>query len=178
MTMQWYVIQTLFAHEDKVKRIIEQEKKRWPEKDQVGEVKVPTIDMAELRGGKKKIVKKKFIPGYVFVQMNLTEELLRKMRTLPGIMGFVSSGSKPQVLSEEEIRNLFAEIGGIKTEEKSTSRILFTEGETVRILEGPFSNFQGVIDEVNSEKGKVKVLVEIFGRSTPVELDYLEVGRV
>ena len=176
--MQWYVIHTLFAHEDKVKKIIEQEKKRWPETDSVGQIKVPTIEMAELRGGKKKIVKKKFMPGYVFIELDLTENLLHKIRALPGVMGFVSTGSQPQVLSEEEIQNLFTEIGEIKKEEKSAPRILFSEGEAVKILEGPFSNFQGVIDEVNSEKGKVKVRVEIFGRSTPVELDYLQVGKV
>ncbi len=176
--MQWYVIHTLSAHEDKVKKIVEQEKKKWPETDRVGQVKVPTIEMAELRGGKKKIVKKKFMPGYVFIELDLTEELLSKMRALPGVMGFVSSGNEPQVLSKEEIQNLFTEMSVIKKEDKSTSRILFSEGETVKILEGPFSKFQGVIDEVNSEKGKVKVLVEIFGRSTPVELDYLQVGKV
>ena len=178
MAMRWYVIHTFSAHEDKVKRIIDKEKTRWPEQDHVGEVKVPTLEMAELRGGKKKIVKKKFMPGYVFIELDMTEELLRKVRDLPGVMGFVSSGSEPQVLSEEEIENLFTEIGEIKKEEKSTPRILFTMGETVKILEGPFANFHGVIDEVNPEKGKVKVKVEIFGRSTPVELDYLQVGKM
>ena len=178
MAKQWYVIHTFSAQEDKVKKIIDKEKVKWPDHDHVGEVKVPTLEMAEMRGGKKKIVKKKFMPGYVFIELNMTEELLKKIRDLPGVTGFVSSGSEPQVLSEEEIQNLFTEMGEIKKEEKAAPRILFITGETVKILEGPFANFHGTIDEVNSEKGKVKVRVEIFGRSTPVELDYLQVGKM
>ncbi len=177
MSKQWYVICTLSSHEDKVKQLIEKEKQKWPDKDRIGQIKVPTLEMAELRGGKKRIVKKKFMPGYVFIELNLTDELYRKIKVLPGIMNFVSSGREPQVLSEEDIQNLFTEMGEVKKKEKMAPRILFSEGEVVKILEGPFANFHGVIQEVNSEKGKVRVMVEIFGRSTSVELDYLQVGK-
>ncbi len=178
MAMNWYVIHTLSSHEGKVKAIIEKEKEKWPEKDRIGDIKVPTLEMAELRGGKKRIVKKKFMPGYVFIELDMTDELFRKLRRVSGVMGFVGSETEPQVLTKEEMQNLFTEMGEVKTDEKVAPRILFSEGETVKIIDGPFANFQGVIDEVNAEKGKVRVRVEIFGRSTPVELDYLQVGKI
>lgn len=178
MALNWYVLHTLSSHEDKVKKLLEKEKEKWPEKDRVGQIKVPTIEMAELRGGKKRIVKKKFMPGYVFIELDITDDLARKVRSLSGVMDFVSTGSEPQVLSEEEIQSLFAEMGDVAPEEKSKPRILFSEGETIKVIDGPFANFQGVIDEVNHEKGKVRVMVEIFGRTTPVELDYLQVSKV
>ena len=176
--MKWYVVHTLSAQEDKVKKLVEKEKLKWAAGDRIGQIKVPTLEMAEMHRGKKKIVKRKFMPGYVFMELDMTDELQKQIRSIPGVMGFVSSGVKPQVLSDEEIQNLFTEMGEIKKEERGTPRILFSEGETVRILEGPFANFQGTIDEVNAEKGKVKVKVEIFGRSTPVELNYLQVGKI
>ncbi len=178
MALSWYVLHTLSSHEDKVKKLIEREKEKWPEKKNVGQVKVPTIEMAELRGGKKRIIKKKFMPGYVFIELDMTDDLMRKVRSLPGVMDFVSTGNEPQILSEEEIQSLFAEMGDAAPEEKSKPRILFSEGETVRVIDGPFGNFQGVVDEVNHEKGKVRVMVEIFGRTTPVELDYLQVSKL
>lgn len=178
MSYQWYVIQTLSSHESKVKKLIEKQKDRWPDGDKIGQIKVPTIEMAELRGGKKRIVQKKFLPGYVFIELDFTEDLFQRLRGLGGVMGFVGTGNEPQVLSEEDIQNMFAEMGEVPTEEKVGPRILFSEGETVKIIDGPFANFQGIVDEVNSEKGKLRVRVEILGRSTPVELDYLQVGKV
>ena len=178
MALNWYVIHTLSSYEGKVKKLIEAESKKWPEKEMIGDIKVPTLEMAELRGGKKRIVKKKFMPGYVFIELDMTDELYRKVRNIPGVMGFVSSGAEPQVLTNEEMQNLFTEMGEVKTDEKVAPRILFAEGETVKIIDGPFANFQGVIDDVNAEKGKVRVRVEIFGRATPVELDYLQVGKL
>lgn len=177
MAYSWYVIHTLSSHEDKVRKLIEREKARWEDGDAVKQVKVPTIEMAELRGGKKRIIKKKFMPGYIFAELDMTDELYRKIRNIPGVMGFVGAGNEPQSLTEEEMMSLFAEMGEVKTGEKATPRILFSEGETVKIIDGPFANFQGVVDEVDSEKGKVRVKVEIFGRSTPVELDYLQVSK-
>ena len=178
MDMKWYVVHTLSSQEDKVKNMIEKEKLKWAEGIRIGQVKVPTLEMAEMSRGKKRIVKKKFMPGYVFMELDMTDELQRQIRSIPGVMGFVSSGTQPQVLSEEEIQNLFTEMVEIKKEDKTASRILFSKGEVVKILEGPFANFQGTIDEVDSDKGKVKVKVEIFGRSTPVELNYLQVGKL
>ena len=178
MNMKWYVIHTLSSQEDKVKNMIEKEKLKWAEGSRVGQVKVPTLEMAKMSRGKKRIVKKKFMPGYVFMELDITDELQRRIRSIPGVMGFVSSGTEPQVLSDEEIQNLFTEMVEIKKEEKTAPRILFSKGEVVKILEGPFANFQGTIDEVDSDKGKVKVKVEIFGRSTPVELNYLQVGKL
>ncbi|MDH4200843.1 MAG: transcription termination/antitermination protein NusG [Spirochaetia bacterium] len=181
MAMKWYVLHTLSSHEAKVKKIIETQKDKWPDGIKVGQVKIPTLDMAELYHGKKRIVKKKFMPGYVFIELDITDELIYRIRNVVGVMGFVGTEAKPQVLTEEEIQSLFAEMGDAVTnanDEKVTPRILFAEGETVKIIDGPFANFQGVIDEVNVEKGKLRVKVEIFGRSTPVELDYLQVGKI
>jgi len=178
MSVSWYVIHTLSSHEAKVKKLIEREMTRWPDADRIGQVKVPTLEMAELRNGKKRIVKKKLMPGYVFLELDMTDDLYTRIRAVPGVMGFVSSGNEPQIMTEEEISSLFAEMGDARPEVKSTPRILFAEGETVKIIDGPFANFQGVVDEVNPEKGKVRVRVEIFGRATPVELDYLQVGKV
>ncbi|MCS6984532.1 MAG: transcription termination/antitermination protein NusG [Leptospiraceae bacterium] len=177
MALKWYVLHTLSAQEEKVKKLIEKNKKLWPEGARIGQVKIPTIEMAELRGGKKRIVKKKLMPGYVFVELDLDDELKRKVRSIPGVMGFVSAGKEPQVLTEQEMHSLFTEMGEAASEEKLAPRILFSVGETVKIIDGPFANFQGVVDEVNPEKGKIRVRVEIFGRSTPVELDYLQVGK-
>lgn len=181
MSMKWYVLHTLSSHEGKVKKIIETQKLKWADGANIGQIKIPTLDMAELYHGKKRIVKKKFMPGYVFIELDLTDDLMYKIRNIVGVMGFVGTDAKPQVLTEEEIQSLFAEMGDAVSnvsEEKVAPRILFVQGETVKIIDGPFANFQGIIDEVNVEKGKLRVRVEIFGRSTPVELDYLQVGKI
>jgi len=181
MAMQWYVLHTLSSHENKVKKMVENQKTKWPDGANVGQIKIPTLDMAELHNGKKRIVKKKFMPGYVFIELDLTDELLRRVRNIAGVMGFVGTETTPQVLTEEEMQSLFAEMGEAVSnapEERVAPKILFSEGEVVKIIDGPFANFQGVIDDVNAEKGKVRVRVEIFGRSTPVELDYLQVGKL
>jgi len=181
MAMQWYVLHTLSSHENKVKKIIETQKEKWPDGSRIGQIKIPTLDMAELYHGKKRIVKKKFMPGYVFIELDIADDLIRRIRNVVGVMGFVGTDARPQMLTEEEMQSLFAEMGEAVSndqQERVTSRIMFSEGETVKIIDGPFANFQGVIDEVNSEKGKVRVRVEIFGRSTPVELDYLQVGKI
>lgn len=178
MAMQWYVVTTLSSHEDKVKKLLERQKAKWPDGAKVGQIKIPLHEMAELRGGKKRIIKKKLMPGYVFIEAELTDELQHRIRALPGIMGFVSAGNDPQVLTEEEMHSLFTEMGPAVAEDKQNTRIFFSEGEIVKIIDGPFANFQGTIDDVNPEKGKVRVRVEIFGRATPVELDYLQVSKI
>lgn len=177
MAFQWYVVHTLSSHEDKVKKLIDRAKVAWPEGTRIGQVKVPVLDMAELRGGKKRVVKKKLMPGYVFIELDIDDELQRKVRAVPGIMGFVSAGAEPQVLTEEEMHSLFTEMGEVAAKEKVAPRILFDVGEKVKIIDGHFSNFQGVVDKINHEKGKIWVKVEILGRSTPVELDYLKVVK-
>lgn len=178
MSYQWYVVHTLSSHEDKVRKLIEISKKKWEDGDKVRQVKVPILEVAELRSGKKRIVKKKLMPGYVFLEMDMDDLIMAKIRGIPGIMGFVSAGTEPQVLSEEEMQSMFTEMGDeVVTEEKMASRLLFEVGDTVTIIDGPFASFQGVVDEVHPDKGKVRVKVEIFGRSTPVELDYLQIGK-
>ncbi len=176
--MDWYVVTTLSSHEDKVKKLLERQKTKWPDGAKVGQVKIPLHEVAELRGGKKRVIKKKLMPGYVFIEAELSDELQQRIRSLPGIMGFVSTGVDPQVLSEEEMHSLFTEIGPTTADDKQATRILFNKGDIVRIVDGRFTGWQGTIDNVMPEKGKVVVMVEIFGNANPVELDYLQVTKI
>ena len=181
MAKKWYVVHTLSGQENKVKTIIERNKEKWDMEDKIGEIRIPVVDMATIRSGKKQIIKKKFLPGYIFIELDLDDDVYWKIRRVPGVTGFVGSGGKPQPLSEAELMALFIEGSGeaaAQKEEKLPLGALFQEGETVRIIDGPFANFKGVIDEVDSERGKVRVKVEIFGRSTMVELDYLHIAKI
>ncbi len=178
MAYQWYVVSTLSSHEDKVRKLLENMKKKWADGDRLRQVKVPVLEVAELRSGKKRVVKKKLMPGYVFLEIDMDDEIMSRIRSTPGIMGFVSAGHEPKILTEEEMHSMFTEMGDeAATEDKMASRLLFDVGDVVTIIDGPFANFSGVVDDVNPEKGKVRVKVEIFGRSTPVELDYLQIGK-
>ena len=136
MAMQWYVVTTLSSHEDKVRKLIERQKGKWPDGAKVGQVKIPLHEMAELRGGKKRIVKKKLMPGYVFIEAELTDELQHRIRALPGIMGFVSAGTEPQVLSEEEMHSLFTEMGPAVADEKQTPYLSTTSALIIAEVEG------------------------------------------
>ena len=177
---EWYVIQTLSSHEDKVKRIIEKEKRRWQEADQIGQIKIPTYkERSKGNDGKNKEVSKKSMPGYVFIELDYTEVLYSKLRQIPGIMGFVIDAGKvnPEPLSKEEVESIFTEVEGVQ-ENKSLPQIPYSVGNQVEILEGSFTTFKGIVDEINHEKGKLKVSIEIFGRSTTIEVDYTQVSRV
>lgn len=175
MAQKWYVIRTYSGHEKKVKLNLE---KMIASKDlasRVGQVTIPTIRVAEMRSGKKRVVEKKFMPGYILAELDMDDELQFFIRSLPSVSGFVGSPD-PQPLTEDEVANLLnTDIDSVE-EEHPKARILFQVGETVRIVDGPFANFTGVVDEIMPEKGKLRVKVEIFGQSTPVELDYLQVA--
>lgn len=182
MRSQWFVIHTLSGQEMKVKESIEKRLKAEEMGEYIHEVLVPIEKVAEVRGGKKTVTSRKLYPGYVFINMVLLDEnqrLIEKpwyfIRETPGIIGFVG-GDRPTPTSEEEIDHIKAQIS--ESEESERPKVSFEVGETVKINDGPFLNFNGVIEEVDPERGKVKVTVNIFGRSTPVELEYWQLEKV
>lgn len=176
MAKNWYVIHTLTGQEEKVKKNILNRLASSNIKEQVSQVLIPTEIVSEVKSGKKKISERKFFPGYVLVEMELTDESWYLIKNTPGVTGFISSGSKPTSLLEEEVKNILKQTEEKK--ERPTPKVVFEVGESVRVTDGPFTNFNGTIAEVNPEKGKLKVSVMIFGRPTPVELEYWRVERL
>ena len=175
-TKQWYIIHAQTGQELKVKHNLESRMKDGEAGVLIGQVLVPTERVAEVRGGKKRISERKFFPGYLLIEMEMTDESWHLVRTTPGVTGFIGAGRRPVSLSEEEVAEILRQTEERK--EKPTSRVTFQKGEGVRVIEGPFTNFSGVIEEVNATRGKLKVLVSIFGRQTPVELEFWQVERL
>jgi transcriptional antiterminator NusG len=137
---------------------------------------VPTEKVAEIRGGRKYISERKFFPGYLLIKMKMTDENWHLVRTTPGVTGFIGAGRKPLALAEEEVTEILGQMEERK--DRPTPRVTYQKGEGVRVAEGPFTNFSGVIEEVNLNRGKLKVLVSIFGRQTPVELEFWQVEHL
>ncbi|MFH0731931.1 MAG: transcription termination/antitermination protein NusG [Candidatus Omnitrophota bacterium] len=176
MANKWYVIHTLTGEEEKVKKRLISQSKLSHIEDKISQILIPTEVISEVKGGKKKISERKFFPGYILAQMDLTDEVWYLVKNVTGVTGFVSSGTKPTPLLDEEIANILKQTEEKK--EKPTPKVIFEIGEGVKITDGPFTNFNGTIDEVNPEKGKIKVSVMIFGRPTPVELEYWQVEKL
>ncbi len=184
MAKGWYVVHTYSGYENKVEKFI----RKLMETPEIGEfvldIKVPSEEVIEVRDGKKKISNKKFLPGYILVEIDLPDRgwknVCSQIRKIQGVTGFVGSmgGRKPQPISSEEARTIFQKSGEIKAEKVFTSRHSFTVGESVKIIDGPFDAFTGTIEEVNEEKGKLKIMVGIFGRATAVEVSFLQVERI
>jgi transcriptional antiterminator NusG len=143
--------------------------------DLVKQVLVPSEEVAEVKGGKKRVTSRKIFPGYVLVQMKLTHKTWFLVRTTPGVTGFIGSGKMPTPLEPEEIESIFEQMRG--EQKKPKPKVEFEKDERVKIIEGPFSNFMGTVEEVNPERGKLKVMVEIFERLTPVELEFWQVEK-
>lgn len=178
---RWYVIHTYSGYENKVKADLERRIASMDAQDRIFQVVIPTEEEIEIRDGQRKMVSRKRFPGYVLVDMVELEEgddasskTWYVVRNTPGVTGFVGSGNKPVPLELPEVKQILRQM---KTEEPRV-KVNFTVGERVRIIDGPFIDFNGVVDDINAEKGKVKVLVSFFGRETPVELDFLQVERV
>ena len=170
---QWYVLHTYSGYENKVKRSIEHRVEALDLGDRVYEVVVPTQDEIEIRSGQRHTVQRKVFPGYVLVRMEMDDETWYALRNTPGVTGFVNVNNKPVPLAETEVQAILKGM----TAEAPKVKVSFQVGDTVRITDGPFADFRGEIDEINQEKGKIKVLVSFFGRETPVELDFLQVER-
>jgi len=170
----WYVIHTYSGYEERTKANLDHRIESMNVKDKIFEVMVPTEDEIEIRGGQKRTVPRKMLPGYILVEMKMDEESWYVVRNTPGVTGFVASGSHPVPLEESEIQNIRNRI------ETSTPRVKigFSPGENVRITEGPFTDFIGTVDEINIDKGKVKLMVNFFGRETPIELDLSQVQGI
>ena len=176
MAKQWYVIHTQTGHEDKVKTAIDSKIKAGLAKETISEVLIPIEQVSEIKSGKKKISQRKFFPGYILVEMELTDENWYLIRNIPGVTGFVGAGSRPIPLRADEISTILKQAKEAK--EKPTPKVIFEKGENVRVTDGPFTNFNGVIEEANLTKGKIKVMISIFGRATPVELETWQVEKV
>ena len=171
--LKWYVIHTYSGHENKVRENILKMIKTSSIEEQFGRLVVPTEEVAEMKKGKKTITTQKFFPSYILIEMHMSDESWHLVNNIPGVTSFVGSGKTPQPLSQTEVERILGRMD--KEKQTIVPEIPFTLGEHIRIKDGPFSDFTGVIDEINAEKGKLKVLVSIFGRETPVELDFLQV---
>ena len=169
----WYVLHTYSGYENKVKRSIEHRVEALDLGDRVFEVVVPTQDEIEIRNSQRHTVQRKVFPGYVLVRMEMDDDTWYALRNTPGVTGFVNVNNKPVPLAETEVQSILKGM----TAEAPKVKVSFALGDTVRITDGPFADFRGEIDEINQEKGKIKVLVSFFGRETPVELDFLQAER-
>ncbi len=171
---KWYVVHTTSGHEARVAETLRQRVETMNLESRIFEILVPTQDRVVIRGGKKATIKEKIFPGYMLVKMVLNDPTWLAVRTTPGITGFVGAGNKPTPLSGKEVKNIQKFVAAPAKRFKTK----FSVGEAVKITDGPFSDFLGTIDDMDEEKGKVKVLVSIFGRETPVELDFLQITKV
>ena len=176
MSMNWYVIHTYSGYEQKVKANLLEQFDRSESKERLGEIVIPTEEVVEVRKGKKKISSRKFFPGYVLINVDMTQDIWYMIKDTPKVTGFLGGGATPVPLSEEEVKLIMEQMRGESTRLKP--KVLFEKGEDVRVIEGPFVNFNGTVEDVNHDKGKVKVMVSIFGRATPVELEFPQIERV
>lgn len=170
----WYVIHTYSGYEENVKKSLEQRIESMDMEDKIFSVLIPTEKKIKIKSGKRNVVVEKIFPGYVFVEMELTDESWYVVRNTPNVTGFIGSGITPTPVSKEEIDILMKKMG-VETPKYTVN---LEVGELVKITDGPFKDFEGNINNIDTEKGKVKVLVSVFGRETPVELDLLQVKKV
>lgn len=176
MEKNWYVIHTYSGFEGRVKTHIEDRVNSQGLQDKITKVLVPTEEVIEIRDGKKRTSAKKFFPGYVLIEMEISDETLHIVKSTPKVTGFLGSETRPEPLSMAEVETLLKQLdAGMATPRE---KFQFQKGDSIRIIEGPFLGFNGVVDEVHTDQNKVKVLVSIFGRFTPVELGFLQVERL
>jgi len=171
--LKWYAVHTLSGHELKAKRILENEIEKRNIQDKIARVLVPMETVTEIRHGKKRNVEKKLFPSYMFVLMELTPETQRIVKEIPGVTNFVMTGGNPVPMDEKEIERVLAKVEGIRTERKIETP--FKKGDIIKVIDGPFKDFVGTVDELFKERGKVRIMVSIFGRLTPVEVDIFQV---
>jgi transcriptional antiterminator NusG len=175
-TKNWYIVHTYSGFEKKVAESLQERVKAYGLQNDIGEVLIPTEDVVEMRGGKKVVTSKRFFPGYILVEMNMSDHAWHVVKNTPKVTGFVGAGAKPTPLTREEVDQILNQV--TEAAEKPKPKYSFEKGDQVRINEGPFTSFNGIVDEVNNERNTLKVMVTIFGRSTPVELDFLQVEKL
>lgn len=175
-TRQWYIIHTYSGFEKKVSESLAQRVQVYGLQSEIGEILIPTEDVVEMRGGKKIVSSKRFFPGYILVEMEMSDNAWHVVKNTPKVTGFVGAGVKPTPLSQEEVDQILHQVSAAA--EKPKPKYTFDRGDQVRINEGPFTSFNGVVDDVNIDRNTLKVMVTIFGRSTPVELDFLQVEKI
>jgi transcription termination/antitermination protein NusG len=173
-TLNWYVVHCYSGYENKVKHNLEQRIEAMGVANLIDEVVVPTEEEMEVRDGKRRTIEKRVFPGYILVHMKLDERALNVVRATPGVTRFVGMGSKPTPLTQQEVNQIMRRMEA----EAPKLRVNFRTGQKVRITDGPFADFMGLVDKIDTERAKVTVLVSFFGRETPVELDFLQVERM
>ena len=173
---RWYIVHTYSGFEERVKEALRQRADALSMSDDFGEIRIPTETVVELKGGKKRETQRKFFPGYILVQMKMSDAAWHVVRNTPKVTGFVGTGKKPTPLTQEEVEQILTQV--VTTKEKPKPKHVYEHGEHVRIIDGPFTNFTGVVEEVNLDRNTLKVMVTIFGRATPVELDFLQVEKL
>jgi|TARA_Y100000031_G_C8140375_1_gene347283 transcriptional antiterminator NusG len=170
----WFVIHTYSGHEERVRKNLEQRIKLIESGDEISQIVIPAEEEVEVRRGQRRTVAKKILPGYVLVQMKVSDESLNIVLNTPGVTGFVGGGGKPVALQDEEINQILKQMSS----ETPRVKVGFKQGQSVRVTDGPFTDFVGIVDEISADKGKVKVFLSLFGRETPVELDFLQVEKL
>ena len=175
MAKEWYVVHTYSGFENKVRLNIMEQFRTAGVEEQLGEIVVPTEQVVEVKGGKRRTSNRKFFPGYILIEMDCNEESWYLVKNTPKVTGFLG-GTNPSALSDEEVQNVVKQMKG--EAEKPARKGDFEKGENIRVVDGPFVNFTGVINEVHPDRGKVKVMLGILGRPTPVELEMLQVEKV
>ncbi len=171
---KWYAIHTYSGYEERVKKNLEQRIKSMDSGDEIAQVIIPTEEEIEIKSGQKRSIQKKILPGYILVEMVMSDRTWAITRNTPAVTGFVGSGGKPVALQQSEVDQILKQMRA----ETPKIKVGFKQGQSVRVTDGPFTDFVGIVDEVGAEKGKIKVLLSLFGRETPVELDFLQVEKL
>ena len=175
MAKKWYIVHTYSGFEERVKDPLIQRADALDMGDAFGEVRIPTETIVELKDGKKKETQRKFFPGYILVEMEMSDTAWHFVKNTPKVTGFVGTGRIPTPLTQDEVDQIFEQV--VTAKEKPKPKYVFEKGEPVRIVDGPFNNFTGLVEEINLDRNTLKVMVTIFGRQTPVELDFLQVQK-
>jgi transcription termination/antitermination protein NusG len=175
LALRWYVVHTYSGFENRVKTALEEKVRAMGLTDRIPDVLIPSESVVELVKGERKTSNRKFFPGYILVRMELDDQTWHIVKTTPKVTGFIGSRTEPAVISDEEVTFIITQMAEGK--EKPKPKYSFEKGDSVRVVDGPFINFNGTVEEVRPDKGKLKVLVSIFGRPTPVELDFIQVTK-
>jgi len=173
---KWYIVHTYSGFEERVAATLRQRAEALGMGEQFGEVKIPTETVEELKGGKKRVTQRKFFPGYILVEMEMSDPAWHVVKNTPKVTGFVGTGKKPTPLTQAEVDQILEQVASAK--ENPKPKYVLQKGEPVKIIDGPFNNFSGVVEEVNPDRSTLKVMVTIFGRQTPVELEFIQVERL